>query len=102
MVFIARAAEPMLPGCWVPTRTMRRRWAAAGDKFMELDSALMARNGKLRAPAVTSSRHAGTLFHLRQSILPASPERGPSPMQKPAVTLMVKAARAAGNVLLRY
>ena len=25
MVFIARAAEPMLPGCWVPTRTMRTR-----------------------------------------------------------------------------
>ena len=26
MFFIARAAEPIFPGCWVPTSTMRKPW----------------------------------------------------------------------------
>jgi len=46
MVFIARAAEPMLPGCWVPTRTMRSCDAAGcagagGSPAAELDGSLM-------------------------------------------------------------
>ena len=54
------------------------------------------RNGKLRGPATEPAC----------SFTPASPSpppiRGRSAMQKPAVTVMVKAARAAGNVLLRH
>src|SRR5688572_10240361 len=52
-------------------------------------------NGKLRAPVTEPARSFAP---------PARPQprfRGRIAMQKPAVTLMVKAARAAGNVLLR-
>jgi hypothetical protein len=36
MVFIARAAEPMLPGCWVPTRTMRTSGAGADSSWVSI------------------------------------------------------------------
>src|SRR5690554_1398719 len=84
MVLMARAAAPMLPGCWVPTRTMRTSPAGC--------AVFMGANGKLRdgpEPTVLS---------------PCSPfpRRSPPAMQQPAVNIMVKAARAGGNILLRH
>src|SRR5690606_29946342 len=75
MVFIARAAAPMLPGCWVPTRTMRMAPAAPaadcgamGDSDMaqmvNCAADLACRNALLIRPTPTaftgSLRHAQT------------------------------------------
>src|SRR5690606_26098137 len=45
MVLMARAAEPMLPGCWVPTRTMRI--PPAGCVLFAMCAVFMGANGKL-------------------------------------------------------
>ena len=54
MVFIARAAEPMLPGCWVPTRTMRK--SRLGGVGPDVRTGVPFGNGKLRAPAPRRGR----------------------------------------------
>lgn len=72
--------------------------------FMEqafMERVFMRRNGKLRGP-VPAPRRAGPLFRTASRYTPTADQEARSSMQKPAVTLMIKAARAAGNVLLRH
>src|SRR5690606_7761917 len=90
MVFMARAAAPMLPGCCVPTRTMRRLSAGAAGAGEELDMPQMVNCATGLAPALLFS------FPVPSVALP-----GAFALLKPVVNVMVKAARLGGNVLLR-
>jgi len=125
MVRIARAAAPMLPGWEGSTRTMRiLEKAALQCGTMESGRVLLEGRTKRTVsntrPQVQSRRlHAvriGSGFsvtgrRVRDKIRPRPPLRGPvlshsrrtsTRMLKPAVNIMVKAARAAGNIILRH
>src|SRR5690606_23225491 len=100
MVFIARAAAPMLPGCWVPTSTTRMRPAAAPAV-----GAGGLISGSCDMGWMLNCHGQPTRWHVLLSppIPHARPTRPESfPMLKPAVNVMIKAARAGGNVLVRH
>src|SRR5690606_2888698 len=84
----------MLPGCWVPTRTMRMRAAATKSAAAGVEGVSM--------PAMLNFAPRPERRH--RSFPPPSPAppRGRHAMLKPAVNVMIKAARAGGNVLLRH
>jgi myo-inositol-1(or 4)-monophosphatase len=92
MVRMARAAEPMFPECEVRTRTKRRRSLSSEreDRKVYNGNDLGEPQGSVKLP----DRRGPTALtcSFTKSI----------PMPRPAVNVAARAARSAGNIILRY